>query len=52
MRARRQPDEQGATAVEYALMTFFITVVIAMTVGLVGEQLSDVFALAVDMFTP
>jgi pilus assembly protein Flp/PilA len=36
-------DEEGATAVEYALMVFLIAVVIIGVVTLLGKQISTVF---------
>lgn len=41
MRVRR--DEDGATAVEYALIASLIAAVVAATVQLVGEELIDAF---------
>jgi Flp pilus assembly pilin Flp len=41
MRVRR--DEDGATAVEYALIASFIAAVIAATVQLIGEEMLDAF---------
>jgi Flp pilus assembly pilin Flp len=37
-------QEEGATAVEYALMAGFIAAVIASTVQLIGVTLSAIFA--------
>lgn len=36
-------DEEGATAVEYALMVFLIAVVIIAAVTLLGKNVSGVF---------
>jgi len=37
-------DENGATAIEYALLTLFIAIVIVGAVTLVGGNLSTIFA--------
>ena len=39
-------DEDGATAVEYAIMAACIAVVIAAMVSLIGEKLNCVFSAA------
>jgi pilus assembly protein Flp/PilA len=36
-------DEEGVTAIEYGLIAALISVVIIVTVGLVGDRLNDVF---------
>jgi pilus assembly protein Flp/PilA len=44
-RLGRLPDrsERGATATEYAMLVGFIAVVIAVSVGFFGSQLSDFY---------
>jgi len=41
-------DEEGATAVEYALMVSLIAVVIIGAVALIGTSLSDTFSEVAD----
>jgi pilus assembly protein Flp/PilA len=36
-------DEKGATAIEYGLLAGLIAVVIITSVGLIGQDLKDVF---------
>lgn len=48
LRIRR--DEDGATAVEYALMTGFIAAVIVTMVGILGTQVLALFAMGVASF--
>lgn len=44
-------DEEGVTAIEYALIAALIAVVIAVTVGLVGTELNAVFQKVLDALT-
>ena len=37
-------DEEGATAVEYALMASLVAAVVAATVSLLGEEVGALFA--------
>jgi pilus assembly protein Flp/PilA len=39
----RAEEEKGATAVEYGLLVGLIAVAIIVTVGLLGDQLNDLF---------
>ncbi len=41
---RRLRDDRGASAVEYALLAGFIAAVIAVTVGLLGIRVDQLFA--------
>ena len=43
-------QENGATAVEYALMASLIAAVIATAVGSIGSTLNSIFLNAVSMF--
>ena len=36
-------DEEGVTAIEYALIAALIAIVIVIVVGLVGDSVNDVF---------
>lgn len=47
-RARRR--EQGATAVEYALMVIMVALVILASVAIIGSKVTDMFQAAVDGF--
>jgi pilus assembly protein Flp/PilA len=40
---RIMKDEKGATAIEYGLLAGLIAVVIITSVGLIGQDLKDVF---------
>lgn len=44
MRGTRETHEDGATAVEYALMVTLIAMVIIASVTLIGIQLTSLFA--------
>jgi Flp pilus assembly pilin Flp len=50
MSPKLRGDDRGATAVEYALLSAFITAVIAVSAGLLGQQLDASFARAVAGF--
>ena len=43
-------SEEGATAVEYAIMASLIAAVIAGTVGLIGNQVNSMFQAVVSVF--
>jgi Flp pilus assembly pilin Flp len=43
-------DEQGATAVEYAILASFIAAVVAGTVQLLGERTQALFQAVVDVW--
>jgi len=45
-------DEQGATAVEYALMVGLIAIVIVGSVSLFGLAVSNLFTIPAGVFTP
>ncbi|MGH2806932.1 MAG: Flp family type IVb pilin [Actinomycetota bacterium] len=40
----RHVDERGATAVEYGLMLALIAAVIAAVVGLLGDEVAEIFS--------
>jgi pilus assembly protein Flp/PilA len=44
-------DQEGATAVEYAIMVSLIAVIIVTAVSLIGEQLMAVFQTLIDLLT-
>ena len=44
----RKDEEKGATAVEYGLMVALIAVVIIAAVGLLGDDLDDLFQTVID----
>jgi pilus assembly protein Flp/PilA len=44
-------DQEGATAVEYAIMVSLIAVVIVTAVNLIGEQLIAIFQTLIDLLT-
>lgn len=44
MKRKRTTNDDGATAVEYALMVSFIAVVIALAVAALGATLAGIFA--------
>jgi pilus assembly protein Flp/PilA len=43
-------DEAGATAIEYALIAFFISIAIVVAVPAVGASVSDLFDLVSALF--
>ena len=43
LQARLASDEQGAAAVEYALLVSLIAVAIVVAVGLLGDKLDGIF---------
>jgi pilus assembly protein Flp/PilA len=45
---RLRYSEKGATAIEYALLVTLIAVVIAVTVGILGNQIKALFQKVID----
>jgi len=43
-------DEEGAMAIEYAIMVSLIAVTIVVTVAVLGNQVKELFDRAVEMF--
>ncbi|HUH85321.1 MAG TPA: Flp family type IVb pilin [Stellaceae bacterium] len=44
-------DETGATAIEYAFVTMFVTVIFVAAIEIIGTQLNDLFQSAANGLT-
>lgn len=52
IRRQIRMSEEGASAVEYALLVALIAAIIVVTVGLLGARVSAIFAEVTDAITP